>query len=69
MHGVAEDRRPALVLHGLPEHGGKIGAVKHIVAEDEADAVITNEFLADDESVGQAAGTILRLVAELDAQA
>ena len=55
-------------VDGLLQQFGQAVAVKNIVAQDQADGVAGDEFLADQEGVGQAARLLLDPVGKADSQ-
>ena len=68
---ITEDGSHALLLYiedALVEQATEAGSIEDVVAKDEADGVIADKLLADDESLGQSVGAWLLGVFKLDAQ-
>ena len=68
---ITEDGSHAVLLYigdTLVEQATKAGAIEDVVAKDEADGVISDKLLADDESLGQSVGAWLLGVFKLDTQ-
>ena len=51
VHIISEHRRAAAVFCGLTEAGAQSLAVENVVAQNEADAVVSDKALADQEGV------------------
>ena len=65
---VAKDGRPAGLLGRRLNQLGQAGAVVDVVAEDQADRIVTDEVLAEDEGFSEAVWLFLDLVGEVQAQ-
>ena len=68
---ITEDGSHAVLLYigdTLVEQATEAGSIEDVVAKDEADGVIADKLLADDESLGQSVGAGLLGVFKLDAQ-
>ena len=65
MHRIAEDRCPCGPSLRLSQHLGEVLAMEDIVTEDQAHRIVSNEFLTEDEGIGQTPGLFLHLVGKL----
>ncbi|MPM10067.1 hypothetical protein SDC9_56391 [bioreactor metagenome] len=65
---IAKDCCAALTLHRFLERCGQILPVKHVVAKNQANRVVSNELLAEDKRIRQPARRLLHLVGKTHAQ-
>ncbi|MNF98831.1 hypothetical protein D3C84_817060 [compost metagenome] len=62
---ITKDSGTFFALHRSLEHGSKSKAIENVVAQNQADAILSNKVFGNNERLRQTVGTFLHFITEL----